>query len=68
MNVPIPVTAKPGWAPTGSTYGSLAGGALATFVLAIFASYGHDLGTTAGAALTTFLSTVVGYYFPGGRS
>lgn len=59
--------AKPGWQPTGSTYGSGAGTLLGTTVVGLFATYGHPLDPTTAAAMTGFLAIAVGYFFPGGR-
>ena len=66
---PIPVTDAPkaGWAPTPSTYGSSAGGALAVVLCGLAASFNHPLDATTAAALATVCSAGVGYFLSGGR-
>jgi hypothetical protein len=73
VNTPDPVqhsdppSPPTGWKPTSSTYGSAAGGALATVVIGVLKSFGHEVDVLTASALVTLCAAGIGYYFPGGR-
>lgn len=65
MNSPNPV--PPGWNPTNSTYATAIGGALATVIVGVLASFHHTLDSVTAAGLATVCGAFVGYFFNGGR-